>query len=883
MPGANCAVVGCGTSRRSKGVGIFRLPAAKNEEYSRWRSSWLNEITKSRVVDKEFRDQIRNNAVFTCERHFRPEEVEIFQTDKMTKKKPVFGSVPTLCMPSKSLIARQHRSFRKEKTADAYPTTPDVMYKSLQEVQQDIKKCNFSKEWSAILDTNKCVVSLQERTFLSPAYSVTIDDSLGFTISVFGWFLPENHPIYLMHRRSVRKIKIRDLLNEIKSFLNCSGVPKTNANTKNSMLHVIPKAFDPLMEEYEPFPHKEIQRALDCEVLTKLEHCAICEYLSSEIFPERKATEAKRKQILIPAKTKAPVTRTNPFRIKLTLQAQRLKCAQLQKELESMKEELLKSSVAVDHSMSKDFLGILNDANTKKTPFMTLFWEQQKKLFSVNEKGVRYHPMIIRFCLSLMSKSPSCYEELRNSKVLTLPSQRTLRDYRNWIKPSPGFNEDVILDLIEKTENYFDVQRYVVLLIDEMKLKANLVFDKNTGELIGFTDLGDPEINYSTMEKVDQLATHAMVFMLRGVCTELKYSFAFFGSDGVSAIQLFPLFWEAVCILECTCNLWVIAVTSDGASPNRRFYNMHNAMVGDDSRSVTYCTQNLYSPHRSIYFFSDAPHLIKTARNCLYQSGCGNNTRCMWNGGKHLMWQHIVRLYHIDMEHSLKILPKITYDHIHLTPYSKMRVNLAAQVLSSTMAIALKKYGGGQAAATAKFCELVDAFFDCLNVRSTSEHVRKRKPNLAPYKQLDDNRFIWLEDEFVRYFDEWKQSIESREGNFNKNAQSQMFISKQTFDGFKITVYSLIAATKFLLSEGMEFVLSERFCQDPLEEYFGVQRQQGRRCDNPDLYTFGYNDNSIRVQRTISCNTGNTRGRYDHKKSWEDISDEKLPKKQRRK
>ncbi|KAJ8050298.1 hypothetical protein HOLleu_03442 [Holothuria leucospilota] len=158
----------------------------------------------------------------------------------------------------------------------------------------------------------------------------------------------------------------------------------------------------------------------------------------------------------------------------------------------------------------------------------------------------------------------------------------------------------------------------------------------------------------------------------------------------------------------------------------------------------------------------------------------------MWNGGQHLMWEHLVRLYYIDMDSSLKILPKTTYEHIQLTPYSKMRVSLAAQVLSSTMDIALKKYGGEQAAAKAKFCELVDAFFDCSNVRSTNEHVRKRKPNSAPYKELNDSRFMWLEDAFLRYFDEWKKRIESREGNFNKNAQSQMFISRQTFEGFKM-------------------------------------------------------------------------------------------------
>ena len=59
MPGVNCAVVGCGTSRRTKGIGIFKLPAAKNAKYKRWREEWLSEITKTRVIDKAFSSSVR--------------------------------------------------------------------------------------------------------------------------------------------------------------------------------------------------------------------------------------------------------------------------------------------------------------------------------------------------------------------------------------------------------------------------------------------------------------------------------------------------------------------------------------------------------------------------------------------------------------------------------------------------------------------------------------------------------------------------------------------------------------------------------------------------------------------------------------------------------
>ena len=100
---------------------------------------------------------------------------------------------------------------------------------------------------------------------------------------------------------------------------------------------------------------------------------------------------------------------------------------------------------------------------------------------------------------------------------------------------------------------------------------------------------------------------------------------------------------------------------------------------------------------------------------------------------------------------------------------------------------------------------------------------------------------------FLNYFDTWKLSIENRGNNFSLNAQSKMFLSWQTFERFKITTNAIVKVTKFLLSEGVGFVLTERFCHDEIDEYFGSQRQLGRRSDNPDLQMFGYNDNTIRI------------------------------------
>ena len=166
-------------------------------------------------------------------------------------------------------------------------------------------------------------------------------------------------------------------------------------------------------------------------------------------------------------------------------------------------------------------------------PLMKMFWEEQNKLQSSNPHGVKYHPMLIRFCLSLYAKSASTYEELCSSNILTLPSQPTLRDYRNAIKPQAGFNPEVIQQLCDNTNDLTGYQRYVVISMDEMKIKDKLVNDKSSEELIGFVDLGDPILNYGSFDDTTQLATNVLVFYIRGVASKLKFPLAYINTTGV--------------------------------------------------------------------------------------------------------------------------------------------------------------------------------------------------------------------------------------------------------------------------------------------------------------------------------------------------------------
>ena len=138
-----------------------------------------------------------------------------------------------------------------------------------------------------------------------------------------------------------------------------------------------------------------------------------------------------------------------------------------------------------------------------------------------------------------------------------------------------------------------------------------------------------------------------------------------------------------------------------------------------------------------------------------------------------------------------------------------------------------------------------------MNIRNIQSHEFERKLFLAPFTLVNDDRFDWLQNVFLKYFEDWLTSIEQRPGNFSRNACSNMFISCQTFEGLKITVHLIIQTVKFLLQHHVKCILTEGFCQDPLENYFGQQRPIGTRKDNPSIRDFRFNDNSIRNQKIL--------------------------------
>ena len=82
--------------------------------------------------------------------------------------------------------------------------------------------------------------------------------------------------------------------------------------------------------------------------------------------------------------------------------------------------------------------------------------------------------------------------------MLVLPILRTLRDYKNYVRPTRGFNTEVINELAKKTVSFSEIERCVTTLFNGMKSQEHLVWDKHLGDFIRFVDLGDININYAT-------------------------------------------------------------------------------------------------------------------------------------------------------------------------------------------------------------------------------------------------------------------------------------------------------------------------------------------------------------------------------------------------
>ena len=74
----------------------------------------------------------------------------------------------------------------------------------------------------------------------------------------------------------------------------------------------------------------------------------------------------------------------------------------------------------------------------------------------------------------------------------------------------------------------------------------------------------------------------------------MNFPLANLATNGVNAVQLFHILWEAVKHLE-RCDFRVVFQTADGSSPNGRYFHMHNDAKQLAETGVIHKAINIYS------------------------------------------------------------------------------------------------------------------------------------------------------------------------------------------------------------------------------------------------------------------------------------------------
>ena len=139
------------------------------------------------------------------------------------------------------------------------------------------------------------------------------------------WFLPKEHVLYKSHKRFLRNATVTDLISSCKTLKICPG---TNSKELcgDLIVHSIPNKYianiSLLILRMRTRSYR-ITRHRYCEVLVKNQlACIACENFDMILNHD---TRKKQKVQNTAAKTKAPISITNPQRIKLTLREQKLK------------------------------------------------------------------------------------------------------------------------------------------------------------------------------------------------------------------------------------------------------------------------------------------------------------------------------------------------------------------------------------------------------------------------------------------------------------------------------------------------------------------------------------------------------------------------------
>lgn len=213
-----------------------------------------------------------------------------------------------------------------------------------------------------------------------------------------------------------------------------------------------------------------------------------------------------------------------------------------------------------DVSEFNDLVDEVDETVKTRSHFQKIFWDQQRAYNNLhNKRSMRWHPLMIRFALNLKYLSSGAYRAV--SHFLALPSNRTLCDYTHVLSAESGVSHSLI-ERLKKDMNFDSCappEKLVSIMLDEMKIKSELVFNRSSGRIIGFVNLGsinsDLEALQASLDNDYQhdheLAGSMLVLMVRLL---RRPSFAFpvaqYPTSSLSGEKLYPILWDVIEALD---------------------------------------------------------------------------------------------------------------------------------------------------------------------------------------------------------------------------------------------------------------------------------------------------------------------------------------------
>ena len=480
-------------------------------------------------------------------------------------------------------------------------------------------------------------------------------------------------------------------------------------------------------------------------------------------------------------------------------------------------------------------------ATMLETTFSGVPRELMKRLVSQKKKKNpgAYPPELRSFAMTLKFYSTKAYNYIRKSFDLGLPHVSVIRSWYSSMNGEPGFTKDALTALKAKVLAAKRDNQEVVcaLMLDEMSIRKHVEWDGK--QFRGYVDLGTG-INDDSLPE----ATDALVFMAVAVNGSWKVPCGYFLVNGLTGQEKANLTKECITKLH-EVGVKVVSFTCDGPTSHQSMLKLLGAQLLPGNLQAYF--QHPCDPKAKIYIFLDACHMIKLVRNTM------SDWKVLQDkDGNAIKWQFMVELQELQESEGLHLANKLRPAHVNWKP-QKMKVNLAAQALSSSVADALEYCEGKLklpqfqgCGPTVKFIRVFDHLFDVLNSRNPLARNFKAPIRKSNYEYT--KRFLDEASDYIRHLK-------------GPDGQSILTSKRKTgFLGFLLCIDAVVGLAEDLVNVEnpvLKYPLTYKMSQDHLELFFGAVRASGGWNNNPTTRQFIAAYKQLLMRHNIEGGRGN--------------------------